>query len=81
MFFLDLIVPHVRKKAQNGNRGSIKPYSIFSRSRVTGLIGVILIVFSRMPDLRDWIRKQPVLPGEKPALLFPFSWQIAVKMG
>jgi len=46
MFFLDLILPHVLKKAQNGNRGSILSYRVFGRVPVTGLIGALLTFFS-----------------------------------
>jgi hypothetical protein len=81
MFFFDLIIPHVRKMAQNDNPGSILPYQVSGRVPVTGLIRVLLIAFSRITDFRDQNRKQPVLPGGKPALLFPIGWRIVPAMG
>jgi hypothetical protein len=49
MLFFDLILFHVSKKAQNGNRGTILAYSIFRQVRVTGLIGAFLIIFLLIP--------------------------------
>jgi len=43
--FLDLIVPHVPEKAQNGNRDSIQAYQVFSPVPVTGLIGALLTTY------------------------------------
>jgi hypothetical protein len=79
--FPDLLSPYVLNRAQNGNRGSIRAYSLFGRFLVTGLIGALLITFFRIPGIRAWNQKSPVLRGGKPALLFPIGWQIAVQMG
>jgi len=68
-------------KAQNGNQSSIRAYSLFGRFLVTCLIGAFLDPYSRIPAIRVWNPKSPVLREEKPALLFPFGWQIAVQMG
>jgi len=81
MFFLDLIVPHVRKMAQNGNLGSIQPYQVFGRVPVTGLIGALLIIFFQIPA--GWVQNTglPILRRGKPACLFPFGWRIVPAMG
>jgi hypothetical protein len=76
-----LTLPLVPNQAQNGNQGSILAYSLFGRFMVTGLIGALLIIFFRIPAIRTWNPKSPFLRGGKPALLFPFGWQIAVQMG
>jgi hypothetical protein len=78
---LELLFSTVLNLAQNGNQGSILAYSLFGRFMVTGLIGALLIIFFRIPGIRAWNQKSPVLRGGKPALLFPFGWQIAVQMG
>ena len=49
----DMLSPLGDKMAKNGNRGSIQPYQVFGRVPVTGLIGALLITFSRISDLRD----------------------------
>jgi len=76
-----LTLPLVPNQAQNGNQGSILAYSLFGRFMVTGLIGALLIIFFRIPAIRTWDPKSPFLRGGKPALLFPFGWQIVVRMG
>jgi hypothetical protein len=48
---------------------------------VTGLIGALLTPYFQIPGIQDRNPKSPVLLGEKPALLFPIGWQIAVQMG
>jgi hypothetical protein len=48
---------------------------------VTGLIGAFLSTFFRIPGVRAGNQKSPVLRGGKPALLFPFGWQIVFEMG
>jgi hypothetical protein len=72
---------HVPKNARNGNQGSILAYSIFGQFLATGLIAAFLIPFFQIPVIRAWNQKSPILPGEKPALLFPFGWQIVFQMG
>jgi hypothetical protein len=79
--FLELLLSIVLNLAQNGNQGSILTYSLFGQFLVTGLIGAFLITFFRIPGIRAWNQKSPVLRGGKPALLFPIGWQIAVQMG
>jgi hypothetical protein len=79
--FLDLRTTHDPNIARNGNLGSIQAYSLFGRFLVTGLIGALLSTFFRIPVIRAWNQKSPVLRGGKPALLFPIGWQIAVQMG
>ena len=74
-------LPYISNRAQNGNQGSIWAYSLFGRFLVTGLIGAFLITFFRIPCIRAWNQKSPILRGGKPALLVPFGWQIAVQMG
>jgi hypothetical protein len=48
---------------------------------VNGLIGALLSTYFRIPVIRAWNQKYPILRGGKPVLLFPFGWQIAVQMG
>jgi hypothetical protein len=79
--FLDILSLKVPNRAQNGNQGSIRKYSLFGRLTVTGLIGASLSTFFRIPGIRDWNPKSPVLRGGKPALLFPIGWQIVFEMG
>jgi len=79
--FLELLFSNVLNLAQNGNQGSILAYSLFGQFLVTGLIGAFLITFFLIPVIRVWNQKLPILRGGKPALLFPFGWQIAVQMG
>ncbi len=67
---------HLHKRAQNGNLDSILAYSIFRPFQATGLIGAFLIAIFRIPAIRAYNTRLPVLLAEKPALLFPFSWQI-----
>jgi hypothetical protein len=74
---LDLLFSHLTNKAQNGNQGSIQAYSLFDRIRATGLNGAFLIIFSLIAGLRAWNPEQPILPGEKPACLFPFGRRIS----
>jgi hypothetical protein len=50
--FLDLLLPHVHKKAQKGNRDTIQTYSIFRQVPVTDLIGAFLITFFQILNLR-----------------------------
>ena len=45
-----MLSPLGTKMAQNGNLGSIQPYQVFGRVPVTGLIGALLIAFSRITD-------------------------------
>ncbi len=79
--FPDLLSPGLSNIAQNGNQGSILAYSFPGRLTVTGLIGALLTPYFRITDIRAWNPKSPILRGEKPALLFPFGWQIAVYLG
>jgi len=79
--FPDLLFPYIPNRAQNDNRGSILAYSLFGRFLVTGFIGAFLNPYFQIPGIWAWNPKSPILRGEKPALLFPFGWQIAVQMG
>jgi hypothetical protein len=79
--FSDLPFSHISNKAQNSNQDSIQAYSLFGRFLVTGLIGALLTPYFQISCIRAWNPKSPVLRGGKPALLFPFGWQITVQMG
>ena len=79
--FLELRTTHEPNIARNGNQGSIRAYSFFMPVLVTGRIGALLSTFFRIPALRAWNQKSPVLRGGKPVLLFPIGRQIAVQMG
>ena len=76
ILLLALLVPHVSKKAQNGNQGAIQVYSIFRQVPVTGLIGAFLITFFRILNGRAQNPKYTILTGGKPALLFPIGRRI-----
>jgi hypothetical protein len=47
-------------------------------TQATGLNGAFLITFSAIDGLQALNREQPILQGEKPAFIFPFSRRIAV---
>jgi len=74
---LDLLVPHVPEKAQNDDQDSIRVCPLFGEIPVTGLIGVFLKACFRIIDYHVPNSKQGIFLGEKPALLFPFGWQIS----
>jgi hypothetical protein len=70
-------VPHIPKKARNANPDSIRACPLFGEIPVTGLIGVFLKACFRIIDYPVPNSKQGIFRGEKPALLFPFGWQIS----
>jgi hypothetical protein len=57
--------------ARNGNRGSIQADEIFGRLPLTGLIGGFWELCFRIPGYRAPNPEPGILPGEKPALIFP----------
>jgi hypothetical protein len=69
------------KKTQNDNQGSILAYSLFGQFLVTGRIGALLTPYFRITDIWAWNPKSPIFRGGKPALIFPFGWQIIFEMG
>jgi len=76
-----LLSPYVLNQARNSNPSPIRGYSFSGPVPVTGLIGALLITFSQITGLRAQNPEYPILPGEKPASLFPFGWQIVSLMG
>jgi hypothetical protein len=74
----DLIIFPIPNIARNANLGSFETYPHFAGVLPTGLIGAFLILFFPITGLWAYNPEYSILPGEKPASLFPFGWQIVV---
>jgi len=79
--FLDLHTSHEPKNARNDNQGSEWDYPFPARLLVTGLIGPLLAPYFLDYDIQARNQESLILRGGKPALIFPFGWQIGASDG